>query len=86
MNEFNNTLRKECALAHGFYFEKIMGFQFDSNGDRLDVYKYLPDGCHPRDSGVGFFKYRRELRNIVQRAKPRLAEVMYREGRLCFHY
>ena len=84
MNEFNRTLQEKCAITHAFQYAKVKGFRYDPEGNALGVWQYLADGCHPRESERGFFKYQRELHNIIQRAKPALAQVMWSEGRLYY--
>ena len=84
MSEFNRKLQHECAVIHGFEYEKVSGFRYNPDGERLAVWQYLPDSCHPHDLEQGFHKYRHELRNVIQWAKPSLAKVMQDEGRL-FH-
>ena len=52
---------------------RVKGFIYDPEGHDLDIIKYLPDGCHPRNSIRGFWKYVRELRNTIMRSKIALA-------------
>ena len=82
MTEFNSTLQRECRIAHGFQYAHISGFQFNPQGQPLDIIQLLPDGCHPRGSQRGFHKYKREMHNIIMMAKPQLAQLMFSEGRL----
>ncbi len=71
--EFNRAIRDECKVVPGFEFAQVKGFVYDPEGHDLDIIKFLPDGCHPRNSVRGFWKYVRELRNCIMNSKIALA-------------